>query len=63
MKTPLKIRTVALTASILATTSTLHLIARYALPERPNTLLALGTVLPTGQASSANACRSTKLFR
>jgi hypothetical protein len=43
MKTSLKTRTVALVASILVTTTTAHLIASYALPKQPNTLLALVT--------------------
>jgi hypothetical protein len=41
MKTSLKTRTVAFVASILVTTTTAHLIASYALPEQPNTLLAV----------------------
>jgi hypothetical protein len=43
MKTSLKIRTAALVGSILVTTTTAHLIASYALPKQPNTLLACVT--------------------
>jgi hypothetical protein len=43
MKTSLKIRTVAFVAAILVTTATVHLIASYALPKQPNTLLACVT--------------------
>jgi hypothetical protein len=43
MKTSLKTRTAALVASILVTATTVHLIASYALPKQPNSLLACVT--------------------
>ena len=43
MKTSLTIRTAALVASIVVTTTTAHLIASYALPKQPKALLACVT--------------------
>lgn len=40
MKTSLKIRTLALAASFLVTTTIVHLIASYALPEEPAAVLS-----------------------
>ena len=40
MKTSLKTRAVALVASFFVTTTIVHLIANYALPEEPATVLA-----------------------
>lgn len=43
MKTSLKTRALALVASIVVTTTMLHLIASYALPEVPAAVLAQAT--------------------
>jgi hypothetical protein len=43
MKTSLKTRAFALVASIVVTTTMLHLIASYALPEEPAPVLARAT--------------------